>query len=140
VVSAPAAPRGHPELGRVPTVLRSLRPLLLHLAEAALFCAVAGAAAARSVRRRLGLGSDIWSWVALIAAAVSLVGAYALTPYDLAWQLGTSVDRTTVGIRIMLVAEVAVWSLLAVTRLTPPAIPEAAPAPPSVAPTEVLVE
>jgi hypothetical protein len=111
----------------IPT-LHAIRPLCLPLAVAAACCTGAGLLAMRTARRSLGMGSSRWTWATIAATTASIVGAYLISPHDVAWHLGTSVDRTTIVLRLMLVTEIAGWTVAALNRLSA-ALPATAPAP-----------
>jgi len=56
-------------------------------------------------------------WIAWLATTASLVYAYVVSPAPLDWHLATSVDRTTIAPRLLLVAEAFVWGSAAVAAL-----------------------
>jgi hypothetical protein len=83
----------------------------LHVVGLALVCAVAGAVLLGPLRRRLGLGNDLWGWATLAAAALVLGGAYVFGPGNLDLWLATSVNRTTIFVALLGWWIVAVWAL-----------------------------
>lgn len=89
------------------TVLTWCRVLLV----AAGACTLAGLFTVRRARRALDLGSTAASWVALAGTIGALVAAYAVGPYELSWHLSTSIARTTIAPRLLLLVEVVVWGL-----------------------------
>lgn len=74
---------------------------------------IAGLVAVRQVRHALGVAATAWSWAVVGVMTAATVAAYVVSPYDLAWHLGTSVERTTVAARLLLYAEAAIWSTCA---------------------------
>ena len=80
---------------------------------------VIGALALLRRRRALGMGSSVWSWLVVAGSLGSLVAAYALSPYDLAWHLGTSLDRTSIAPRLLVTTETACWVVCALAALLP---------------------
>lgn len=60
-------------------------------------------------RRRQGLGSFVWLPLAALGVAASFLLIYATGPHDVHWWLSTSIDRTMIVVRLLLVLEVAVW-------------------------------
>jgi hypothetical protein len=83
----------------------------LHVVVLAAICGVAGFLLLRQLRERLGVGNDLWAWVALVAAAVVLGGAYVFGPGNVELWLATSVDRTTIFGALLGWWIVAVWAL-----------------------------
>jgi hypothetical protein len=59
-------------------------------------------------------------WLAWLATTTSVVYAYVVSPSPLVWHLMTSVDRTTIASRMILLAECLVWSSAAVAALRRP--------------------
>jgi hypothetical protein len=78
---------------------------------------VAGLVAVRRVRHALGVATTAWPWAVFAVMTGATVVAYVASPYDLAWHIGTSVERTTVAPRLLLYAEAAVWSACACAAL-----------------------
>jgi hypothetical protein len=78
-------------------------------ARLAVLVAVVGALGLVAARRRLRLGSSAWMWVAIAGSVAAVVGAYAVSPYDLGWHLLTSLPRTSMAPRLLLLSEVGVW-------------------------------
>ncbi|MFI6760007.1 hypothetical protein ACIBF5_12805 [Micromonospora sp. NPDC050417] len=70
----------------------------------------------RRARRELGIGSDLWLWAVNVAYAASLVLTYLITPHDLTWHLGSSVDRVSLPLILMACASAACWGAAAVGR------------------------
>jgi hypothetical protein len=101
-------------VGPVIGMLRSQFGLALPLVAAA---ALLGAVVLRSTRRRLALGGIAWTWAVMVATLVVLVVVYAVGPYPIQWWLNTSVDRTTMLVRILLLSEAAVWGLVALDAM-----------------------
>jgi hypothetical protein len=85
----------------------------LHVVVLAAFCAVLGYALMRTVRQRLGLGNDLWAWVALGVGTAVLGGAYVFGPGNLELWLATSVNRTTIFVALLAWWMVATWAVCA---------------------------
>ncbi len=85
----------------------------LHVVVLAGFCAVVGYFLLRTVRQRLGLGNDLWAWLALAVAVGVLGGAYVFGPGNLELWLATSVNRTTIFVALMAWWMVATWAVCA---------------------------
>jgi hypothetical protein len=60
-------------------------------------------------------------WIAWLATTTSVVYAYVVSPAPLHWHLRTSVDRTTMAPRLILLTEALVWGAAAVAALRSPA-------------------
>jgi hypothetical protein len=84
----------------------------LHVVLLAAVCAVAGLLLLRALRDRLGLGNDLWAWLALGGAVLVLGGAYVFGPGNVELWLDTSVNRTTIFIALLAWWMVAVWALV----------------------------
>jgi hypothetical protein len=65
-------------------------------------------------RRRLGLGSWLWLPLSALGTAAAFLLTYAIGPYEVHWWLSTSIDRTMIVVRLLLVVEVAVWLIVGV--------------------------
>jgi hypothetical protein len=115
---APAAVT-HNDWSRYHGTLRSLKPWVLHLGEAAVACTVGGLLVSRGKRRLLGLGSTFLVWTVIVGELVALVSAYVLSPYDLGWHLATSIERTTIAPRLLLIVEIGCWMLCSAMVLWP---------------------
>jgi hypothetical protein len=88
----------------------------------AIVVAICGAVFLRNARRRLEIGSDGWLWIVLAAHLLALTFTYLITPYDLAWHLGTSVRRVLLPVVLLAVTSTAVWGAVAAApgdRITP---------------------
>jgi hypothetical protein len=85
----------------------------LHVVVLAGLCAILGLLLLGPLRRRLGLGNDLWAWAALALAAAVLGGAYVVGPGDIELWLATSVDRTTIFVALLGWWIVAAWALCA---------------------------
>jgi hypothetical protein len=60
-------------------------------------------------RRGQGLGSFVWLPLVTLGVAGSFLLIYATGPHEVHWWLSTSIDRTMIVVRLLLVVEVAVW-------------------------------
>lgn len=103
--------------GRALTTAGALAGHSWPLLAAAALCAVAGVWSLLPVRRRTGLGAPSWLWAATAGNALFLGAAYVATPHELSWHLATSADRTTIGLRLLLLCEVVVWLSVAAHAL-----------------------
>ncbi len=88
----------------------------------ALLLAVIGAFTISAVRRRAGLGSSWQLWIVWAGIVGSLTVAYLIANSTIEVHLDSSIDRTTVAAHVLVVAELAVWTLTAFAFLTGPAI------------------
>jgi hypothetical protein len=67
----------------------------------------AGAVALLHRARRQALVAASLVWCTFLVLVVSLVAAYLISPYEIGWHLGTSIDRTTIAPRLWLLAVIA---------------------------------
>jgi uncharacterized membrane protein (Fun14 family) len=86
---------------------------------------VLGLLIATRARRELSGTSWPWMWIAWLATTTSVVYAYVVSPAPLHWHLRTSVDRTTMAPRLILLTEALVWGAAAVAALRSPSRPAA---------------
>jgi hypothetical protein len=84
-----------------------------HVVVLAAICALFGLFLLQAVRRRLGVGNDLWAWGALSVAVAVLGGAYVFGPGNIELWLATSVNRTTIFVALMAWWIVAAWALTA---------------------------
>ncbi len=86
-----------------------------HLAvlPAALAVAVVGTMTLHARRRRLGLAGVGWLWLAAALVSGAIVATYVFGADEIHWWLQTSVDRTTMFSQIALLADMAVWTVVA---------------------------
>ncbi|GAA2366236.1 hypothetical protein [Dactylosporangium salmoneum] len=79
----------------------------------ALAVVVLGLLFLRRRRREFGLEHDLWLWavVGLYWGAVTLI--YMITPNDLKWHLGSSVDRVVICAVVLACASAACWAAVA---------------------------
>jgi hypothetical protein len=89
----------------------------LHVVVLAALCGAVGWLLLRHLRHRLGLGNDLWAWVALAGAVIVLGGAYVFGPGNIDLWLYTSVDRTTIFVALLAWWMVAIWAICAGTAL-----------------------
>lgn len=76
-----------------------------------------GLVVATNARRELSTTAWPWMWAAWLATTASLVYAYVVSPAPLDWHLATSVDRTTIAPRLLLLAEAFIWGTAAIAAL-----------------------
>lgn len=76
----------------------------------------------RDARRSITGSWFPWMWLAWVALMGPLVLAYVVTTDDLWWRLYTSAERTTIAPNLLLLPEIAIWTLVAISAvLRPPA-------------------
>ncbi|MBM3673554.1 MAG: hypothetical protein FJW88_01175 [Actinobacteria bacterium] len=115
---------------RLEPTLRAMRPLLLWPAAVAIFVAIVGTVALSDERRGLALGGCWRLWAVWVVACISLVAAYLVSGLTLVDHLGSSIDRTTMAAQLLLLTEIAVWSLVAMAALAARSRSGTAPEPP----------
>jgi hypothetical protein len=76
-----------------------------------------GVVVATAARRQLSTTALPWMWLAWLATTASVVYAYVVSPAPLGWHLATSLDRTTVASKMLLLAESLLWPSAAVATL-----------------------
>ncbi|SCG36706.1 hypothetical protein GA0070619_0386 [Micromonospora zamorensis] len=103
-------------LDRFPQILIAMARVSGAAVALALGVALLGALFLRPTRRELGIGSDLWLWAVNVAYAASLVLTYLVTPYDLSWHLGSSVDRVSLPLILMACVSAACWGVSTVRR------------------------
>jgi len=115
-------------IGRIGPTLGRMFADIGWFAAASIVVSVLGMLLTVSVRRWLGVGLDVWFWALFVASLGMLVIAFAVSPYNLVWHLGTALNRTTVHCETLLLALVSVNLLLALHRLLvpPPSKPASA--------------
>ncbi len=99
-----------------PTVT-GIEPYLALPVALVLGVAVLGTLTVVSARRRLGLGSSWRLWLVWLSMCGSLVLAYVIANSTLSVHLQSSVDRTTSAPHVLLLAELALWTLTAMSFL-----------------------
>lgn len=108
--------RGDPDVwNRLAPTFEFMNPYYLGLAVVAALLTIAGVLGVQSTRRALRMGSFVWMWMVFLGTLASVAAAYLISPYDLAWHAGTSVDRTSIVLRLLLVGEIAGWTLCAIS-------------------------
>jgi len=75
--------------------------------------AVLAAVLLRSARRRSGIAGSPWLWAALGAYLLVIVATYVRGPLEIHAWLRDSIDRVAIYPRLLLVVEVATWTLVA---------------------------
>ena len=98
-----------------------------------------GLLVATGARRVLSTTAWPWMWVAWLATTASVVYAYVVSPAGLTWHLRTSVDRTTIAPRLIVLAECLVWGSAAIAALRSSPTRAAVPSEPESAPEEAQV-
>ncbi|HEX2178848.1 MAG TPA: hypothetical protein VHL54_04905 [Actinomycetota bacterium] len=71
----------------------------------------------RSVRDGMPLGSTFWTWTAAAGTAAILGAAYLVSPHEIRWHLATSVERTTIGLKLLILVEVLCWAAVSLEHL-----------------------
>jgi hypothetical protein len=89
----------------------------------AAMCSAAGLVVAHKDRLRAGIASTLYSWAAIAATFVIIAGAYMVDtlpltasrshPVTLHMHLESSVARTTIALRLLLLIETMTWVLYA---------------------------
>jgi hypothetical protein len=97
--------------------LDGMQPYLLLPALLTLGTATLGTFTIVSARRKLGLNDSWMVWLVWAAMAGSLVLAYVIADSTLSVHLQSSVDRTTTAGHLLLLAELALWTLTAMAFL-----------------------
>lgn len=77
----------------------------------------AGCMFLRGVRGGMPLGSTFWTWAAAAGTAVILGAAYLVSPHEIRWHLATSVDRTTIGLKLLILVEILCWAAVSLEYL-----------------------
>lgn len=72
-------------------------------------------------RRRLRLGSSGWLWLSFALGVAALSGIYVAGPVEIRFWLATSVGRTTIYPRLLLICEAATIVRIALSAPLPPA-------------------
>lgn len=94
--------------------------------------AAVGVAVARRDRTTMVGHGVLRLWVAVAGCLASLLLAYLISPHGIEWHLRTSVDRTTLAPRLLLLVDIAVWVMVLAARPrdrgAPPPPPDEAPA------------
>lgn len=109
--------RTHDAGDRAAQSLRKIGSVCGGLGALTLGCSLGGLVAARRRRCQLHVGATFWLWGVTGLSLAALVGAYVLSPYDLAWHLRTSLYRTTITPRLLLTCEVGVWIVCSMSFL-----------------------
>jgi hypothetical protein len=99
----------------------------LHVLVLAAAVALVGAAWLRRSRRRVGLGSDLWTWAALVAGVAIVAGVYVFGPGVVQLWLVTSVHRTTFFPALLGWWVIGVWAVVATSALVTPLEPSGTP-------------
>lgn len=94
------------------------RDTLLLIATAAAMSLV-GSAILSPTRELMGIGSSVWTWAAIAGCATAIGGAYLITPNDLEWHLNSSIERTTISLRLLALIEILRWAVISLERLIP---------------------
>lgn len=86
-----------------------------HLLPFAVIAAWVGRAVLGPRRRLLGAGRPALVWLVLGWATFALLATYTFGALEIHWWLATSVNRTTIIINMLLLADLATWILLALS-------------------------
>jgi hypothetical protein len=106
---------------RTDAVAHGMSPYL-HVLILALAVSVVGALALRPVRRRAGIGNDLWAWLALVVGLVALGGALVTGSGAIGPWILTTVHRITEYPSLQGWWIVAVWAVTAAAGLTGPPV------------------
>lgn len=74
---------------------------------------IAGSIWLDRTRRQAALSPSWHSLIVWFGMVAGILVAYATSPYDVRWHLGTSVNRTRIGPSLLLLTEMAIWAVLA---------------------------
>jgi hypothetical protein len=78
---------------------------------------VLGLLVLRVQRRKMSGTALPWMWLAWLITTSSVIYAYVVSPSPLRWHLLTSVDRTTIAPKMILLAESLLWASAALATL-----------------------
>jgi hypothetical protein len=73
----------------------------------------------RGTRRTMQLGHPAWLWAAWLGGMGFIFATYVFGSPEIHWWLSTSVDRTTIFARMLLLADIAIWTLVALNAMWP---------------------
>lgn len=104
-------------LGRVSPAFSAVWHEVSEIVIVAAGVSVLGLLLATSARRQLSGTAWPWMWIAWLATMTSIVYAYVVSPDPLHLHVISSVDRTTVAPRLLLLAESLLWGSTAVAAL-----------------------
>lgn len=90
----------------------------LAIAPAAAVVLIIGSCFLRTDRRRGGLASPAWLWLACLGSLLIIFATYVYGALAIHEWLFTSVSRTTIFAQLLLCAEIALWLVLAVDAAT----------------------
>jgi len=71
-------------------------------------------------RRTAGLGHPVWLWAAWAAGTLFIFATYVFGDLEIHGWLASSVDRTTIYSKLVLLVDIAVWALVALNQLLHP--------------------
>ncbi|HEY1652675.1 MAG TPA: hypothetical protein VGG09_12395 [Acidimicrobiales bacterium] len=91
----------------------------LAVVPAALLVILIGCAWFRGTRRTMQLGHPGWLWAAWAGGVGCIFATYVFGSPEIHWWLSTSVDRTTIFARMLLLTDIAIWTLVALNGLKP---------------------
>ena len=115
---------------RIATIAESVGSYAWILFAVALACSMVGTPLLGKLRRSMSLASETWNWAAVAGTGAIVGTAYLVTPHELRWHLMTSVERTTIGLRILLLSQALVWVVIALNALVGGAEKREAPSAP----------
>ena len=93
-------------------------------------CTFLGLIVAASTRRNAGIASTWWSWGTIAFGWVAIWATYVISAWNLAPWLATSVDRVTISLRLLMLAETIIWAMCGLELLRRPG-PESPSEPPA---------
>lgn len=91
----------------------------LAVVPAALLVILIGCAWFRGTRRTMQLGHPGWLWAAWVGVMGFIFATYVFGSLEIHYWLSTSVDRTSIFARMLLLTDIAIWTLIALNALKP---------------------
>lgn len=105
-------------LDRLDPIVAAMREQFGWLLVLGMVITILGVALLGRLRSHLGLASTWWIWALLGCYLATLVATFLLSEYDIAWHLGTALDRVTVPIMLLVAVNTASWVITAIGRPT----------------------
>jgi len=106
----------HSPVSRVAPILGAMADHLVVLPVVGVVAGI-GALSLSRIRQRMSLAGAGWLWVAVLAWVVALFATYDLGSLPIHWWLDTSITRTVIFLELTVSVDVAVWGVVAITRL-----------------------